>query len=240
MNTIHPLPSSAKAGALFGALAFFATASLHAQILDPDPELFDGASTKTEETNKEQQPTVDDWEHANLILYDSNEEGSQRGGMGRVGGQGPGMDMGSGGGMGGGIGLPLPIAGGGMGVGGSGLEIPDMQNQGGGGEESSEQTDAAGGGNPEGAQQGPRGQAAGGGRQPPQKPGEVSIGDDSKRIASAAAPLPIGDTEGLRDSEQKNQSDGGDSTQVPTAASGAQSGVRGGGVEKGDAMPADL
>ncbi|MGH8019599.1 MAG: hypothetical protein ACREIA_15225 [Opitutaceae bacterium] len=240
MKTIRPFSTFAKAGSLASALAFFTAASLEAQVVDPDPEIFDGTSTKTEETQQEQQPAVDDWEHANLIIYDSNEQGSQKGGMGRAGGQGPGMDMGSGSGMGTGVGLPLPMAGGGVGMGGSGLEIPEMpQGQsGGGGEENPEQTNAPGGGNPQGNQQG-MGQAAGGGRQPPQKPGEVPIGDDSKRIASAGPQLPVGDTEGLKDAEDNNKGDGGDNTQMK-AASGAQSGVRGGGVEQGDAMPSDL
>jgi hypothetical protein len=239
MNTQHRFPTFAKAGATLALSALFLTSVGTAQVVDPDPELFDGTGTKSEESEQQQQPVVDNWEHANLIIYDSDEQGSQQGGQGRIGGQGPGMDMGSGSGMGMGVGLPLPIGGGGTGIGGSGLEIPDMQSQsGGGGEENGEKSDAAGGGNPQGTQQGPMGQAGkGGGRQPPQKPGEVPIGDDSKRIAGGVAP--VGDTEGLEKSAEKTTGDGGDDTQMK-AASGAQSGVRGGGVEKGDAIPSDL
>jgi hypothetical protein len=215
---------------------------LTAQVVDPDPELFDGSRTATEQQEEQKQTTVDDWEGANLVVYDSDEQGNSRGGMGRTGNDAPGMDIGvRGPGMGGGMPIPLPVSGGGMGIGGSGLEIPEMAGQqGGAGEEGEQQqSDAAGGGgNPQGNQQGPQGKGGkGGGREPPQKPGEVAIGDDSKRIQSAAAP--VGDTEGLEKSAEDSKGDGGDDTQMK-AASGAQTGTRGGGVEKGDAIPTDL
>jgi len=241
MKTIVRPSPSAKAPILSLALAVAMASSCISQVIvDPDPELFDGTRTKSEKEEQKEQPTVDDWEGANLIIYDSDEQGSQKGGQGRAGYENPGMDMGSqsGGGMAG-MGLPNPLGGGATSLGGSGLEIPEEGGQpGGGGEPSSEETEAAGGGNPEGNQKGPMGQAGkAGGRQPPQKPGEVPIGDDSKRIQSAAAP--VGDTEGLEKSAEDTKGDGGDDTQMK-AASGAQSGVRGGGVEKGDAIPTDL
>ncbi|RME68362.1 MAG: hypothetical protein D6781_11140, partial [Verrucomicrobia bacterium] len=67
---------------------------LHAaKKIDPDPDLFDGTRTKSEEAIEEQQqPVVDDWEKGNLVIYDTDEQGANQGGQGTLEGQGPGME----------------------------------------------------------------------------------------------------------------------------------------------------
>lgn len=197
------------AALLLSALSGFAAIKV-----DPDPEIFDGTRTKSEEAIEQQeQPVVDDWEKGNLIIYDSEEQGEGKGGQGTVDGQGPGIEVTAGGNSMGG--LPIPMMGGGGGEEGQqgGMPPPGMPQQ--------------------GMPEGEVAQAAA----PP--PGDVEIGDPSQSIASAAQPMPTGDTTGLEDAGDDNQtSDGGSGTSK--AAAGKQSGRRGAGVEKGDAIPSDL
>jgi hypothetical protein len=209
---------------------------LGAQVVDPDPELFDGTRTKAKETPKEEQKeTVDDWEDANLIVYDSKEEGSAEGGQGRAGYKNPGMDIGSPNGTGVGVPLPIPMGGGGIGVGAPSipqLSIPTDPNApatpGGPGMEGMEGQPMAGTpGAPEGAK-------------PGGKPGSVTIGDPTKQIKTVAVNVPPSADPNLVPGEQTDKPKGEDTTNIPKAASGAQSGDRGGGVEKGDGMPSDL
>lgn len=214
-----------------------------AQVVDPDPELFDGTRTKTAETPQEEQnQTVDDWEDANLIVYDSNEEGSSEGGQGRTGYKNPGMDIGVPNGTGMGLPIPLPIAGGGMpGIGDPSLSIPQLSvpttpsdpsaaPAGSPGSAMPSETSpmAAAAGSP------PAGKAGGG------KPGAVSIGDASKQIRTTALNIPPEADPANAPSDSEDKPKGEDTTNIPNAASGTQSGDRGGGVEKGDGIPSDL
>jgi hypothetical protein len=123
-------------------------------------------------------------------------------------------------------GLPIPIGGGGGSQQQGGLEIPQLELPESAGGMQGEMTETPGGGPPPGAELNPL-----------EKPAEMAIGDASQRIK--AAPAPVGDTSGLEKTAQSQTADGGDDTKMK-AASGKQSGVRGSGVEKGDAIPTDL
>jgi len=224
-------------------LGAIATApALLAQTVNPDPELFDGTRTKKDQVQQDEAKTADKWEDANLILYDSEEQGSAEGGQGRAGGTTPGYADGGGqGGMNIQAGIPMPMGGGAGGQAQPG-DMPIPMN-GGMGTETDQQTMA--GATPAGQQStagtsGPSAQGA-----PPGgagKPGEVSIGDPAQRIATTAQPVAKvqGGVPPPPTGEPIQQSKGEDTTTIPNAASGQQSGQRGGGVEKGDAMPTDI
>lgn len=227
---------------LGAACTAFAATSLRAQAANPDPDLFDGTRTKKDEIQQDQKKTTDKWQDANLILYDSDEQGSPEGGQGRSGGTTPGYADGAQGGVGVQAQLPIPMMGGGAGQGApEGMPIGGMPGiqQGEQGQPGSQS--AAQAGSPNSGQSTP---TAGGvaGQSPSGKPGEVSIGDPSKKIAQSAQPVnkvqggvPPPDT-----GEEIQASKGEDTTTVPKSASGQQSQQRGGGVEKGDAMPTDI
>ncbi len=198
------------------------TALQAAQIIDPDPEIFDGSKTKRDPVKQDPKTTVDNWEGPNLIIYDSDEKGEGKGGTGFVDGQAPGLDIGvAGGGL---PGIPNPLAMGGGSGGGepsaNPLQIPAGQQSTPGTPKQSANTAGA--------------------AQSASRPSDVSIGDATQQIATTAqgqagneAGIPEGGEEGAK---KKGQ----DGTQIPSAASMPQSGVRGGGIEKGDAMPPDM
>jgi len=209
-------------GLVVAALSALASA----QVVDPDPEIFDGSKTKrdTAQVKLDPKSTVDDWEGPNLIVYDSNGEGTGAGGTGSVDGQQPGLDIQVG--IPDPLGLPLPIPLAGGGAGGAGdpsanpLQIPVGQQSASNLPQQSANTAGA--------------------AQSASRPSAVSIGDPSQRIQTTAqgqAGNVAGEPEGGEEGSQKK---GEDSTEIPSAANTSQSGVRGGGVEKGDAMPADL
>ncbi|MBE2212487.1 MAG: hypothetical protein IAE82_01345 [Opitutaceae bacterium] len=216
-----------------------------AQAIDPDPEIFDGTRTKKDQIQQDEKKTADKWEDANLILYDSDEEGSEEGGQGRIEGQGPGYADGGQGGVQVQVGMPMPLPmplGGGA---GGQAQPGDMQipMNGGMGTETDQQTIA--GATPAGQQSTPGTGGPSAEGQPPGasgKPGEVSIGDPSQKIATAAQPVNKiqGGVPPPPTGEPIEKSKGEDTTTVPNSASGQQSGPRGGGVEKGDAMPTDI
>jgi hypothetical protein len=210
--------------AILTGLALAGLVSLgHTQaVVDPDPEIFDGTKTKREAIKQEAKTAVDDWEGPNLIIYDSNGQqvqGHGEGGTGMIDGTGPGLDIGSPAGLP--INIPNPLAGG---MGGGQPSDPSLQiptSQQGGASESQKNADIAG--------------AA----QSAAKPSDVSIGDPSQRIKTTAQGQ-AGNTPGTPEGgEQGAKEAGEDSTEIPAAASTNQSGTRGGGVEKGDAMPPD-
>jgi hypothetical protein len=204
------------------ALVFAVAAAIPAgaQTVDPDPEIFDGTRTKSKDDKKqEQQAALDDWELGNLIIYDSEEQGNNKGGQGVAGGNGPGFEIPGQGGMGGG-GIPMPpIGGGGIAQGEQTMSMPTSM-------ESSKGAQGANSASTAGASGG--------------KPGEVSIGDPDSKIKTTASNLPNQKTTSEDAGEPTEQGKGEDTTQVPKAASGQQSGKRGGGVETGDGIPTDL
>jgi hypothetical protein len=216
-------------------------AALTAQTVNPDPEIFDGSRTKKDQIQQDEKKSADKWEDANLIVYDSNGEGSEEGGQGRAEGQGPGYADGAQGGASMQAGMPIPMGGGGGGQPQQGdMQIP---TNGGMGSETDKQTIA--GATPAGQEStantgGPS--AEGGPPGSSGKPGEVSIGDPSQKIATAAQPVNKiqGGVPPPPTGEPIEKSKGEDTTTVPKSASGQQSGPRGGGVEKGDAMPTDI
>ena len=223
----------------FAATAAFGTpASLSAQPVDPDPEIFDGTRTKKDQTEQKTAQATDRWEDANLIIYDSDKTGSAEGGQGRAGGTTPGYAEG----VQVNVGIPglqLPTMGGSAGEGGGpgampigGTPgIPTAQSQG----------MPAPGMMPGGPQSTPTPAGAPGQPAPGGKPGEVSIGDPSKKIAQSAQPVnKVRGGPPPPSGEEVQESKGEDTTTIPNAASGQQSNKRGGGVEKGDAMPTDI
>lgn len=215
---------------LLSALAAAALAGQAcAQKLDPDPDLFDGTRTKPKDAIQQEEPqSVDDWEDANLIIYDSDEEGSEEGGQGRAGYKNPGYEEGVPGGQGSGPSMSLPIPMGGGGGGNSEQQgIPGMIPQGTPGAEGGE-------GNMGSMPPGELGASSA------VKPDEMAIGDPNNRIKQTAANTASADASADPGGVSGSGKQGEDTTQVPKAASGAQSGTRGGGVEKGDAMPSDL
>lgn len=231
----HALPLALVAALSLGS------AVLPAQSLNPDPELFDGSRTKKEQIQQDGKKAADKWEDANLILYDSNEQGSPEGGQGRSGGTEPGYADGVQVGVSMQTGLPIPIGGGGGGQSQQGdLQIPmgggmgtptDQQTIAGATPAGEQSTPGTGGPSAEGEPPG----AAG-------RPGEVSIGDPSQKIATSAQPVNKihGGVPPPPTGESIEKSKGEDTTTIPKSASGQQSGPRGGGVEKGDAMPTDI
>jgi hypothetical protein len=188
-------------------------------VVDPDPELFDGTRTKIDE-KKQDEPkvTIDDWEGPNIIVYDQEGQGSAQGGMGRLGGTTPGMEIGSqSGGMGG---LPVPMMGGGGASDKQGKPgVPPMATQ-------SAQI-------PEGKQGAP------GGVESTTPPAEVAIGDSQQTINQVRQGRPPGSVD-ADPGEAGEKVPNEDTTRVENAASGRQSGGRGGGVEQGDAMPPEI
>lgn len=206
-------------GALLAGLVTTGTA----QIIDPDPELFDGSDTKVEEPPQQDvKVVVDDWEGPNLIVYDASEQGPGRGGTGYADGTAPGLDIGTGiPGIPGLPGLPIPMGGG---AGGESEAQPQMAA---GGAESTPGT--------------PKQSAnIAGAAQSMTPPSDVQIGDPSQQIASqgmAQAGNMTGRPEG---GEEGSRRVGEDTTKIPQAAATQQSGTRGGGVEQGDAMPTDM
>lgn len=230
------------ASALIFASAILAGATvLPAQSVNPDPDIFDGTRTKKDAVKQDQAKTADKWEDANLILYDSEEQGNAEGGQGRIEGQNPGYADGAQGGAGMQAGIPMPMGGGGGGQPQQGdMTIPmnggmgtptDQQTIAGATPAGSESSPTSGGPSAEGAPPGASG-----------KPGEVSIGDASQKIASTAQPVNKiqGGVPPPSTGEPIEKSKGEDTTTIPNSASGQQSGPRGGGVEKGDAMPTDI
>jgi hypothetical protein len=129
------------------ALLAFASFA-QAQIVDPDPEIFDGTKTKRAPAQQQQpQTAIDNWEGPSLVIYDTNGIVSQQGQ-----GQGSGLE-GTGSGIDGLPGLPgLPgLEGGGaglpgmpsMGVGAPAIGSPSLQiptGQQGGGQESGQES----------------------------------------------------------------------------------------------------
>ena len=236
-------------GFTLGCIALAATAG--AQTVDPDPEIFDGTRTKKDQIQQDPAKKTDKWEDANLILYDSDEQGSAEGGQGRAGYDTPGYA--DGGGQGGvtvQAGLPVPMMGGGGGQGqegappmpGIGAEgIPPGQ-QGQPGQEGQNGQQPMAGGNPSSGESAPTPNGQGMAQGQSGKPGEVSIGDPSKQIAQSAQPVNKvhGGVPPPPTGEEVQPSKGEDTTTVPKSASGQQSQQRGGGVEKGDAMPTDI
>jgi len=223
MNITRRLPPLLPAACL--ALAAH---TVSAQTVNPDPELFDGTRTKKEQIQQDEKKSADKWEDANLILYDSDEQGSAEGGQGRVGGEGPGYADGAQAGVSIQAGIPMPM-------GGGGGSPSDQQTMPGMIPVSQQSTPTAGG--PSSQDAPPSGSPGSAG-----KPGEVPIGDPSQRIATTAQtvnkvqggipPPPTG--------EPIEKSKGEETSTIPNSASGQQSGQRGGGVEKGDAMPTDI
>lgn len=223
-------------------LAISAAALVHtlqAQSVDPDPELFDGTRTKKEQIQQDGKKSTDKWEDANLILYDSTEQGSAEGGQGRTEGQGAGYAEGTQGGVGMQAGIPLPMGGGGGQAQQGDMQIPTA---GGGGTPSDKQTIP--GATPAGQQSTPTSNGPSAQGAPPSggKPGDVSIGDPSQKIATSAQPVNKvqGGVPPPPTGEPIQPSKGEDTTSIPNSASGQQSNQRGGGVEKGDAMPTDI
>lgn len=221
MNTSKNLIHKLLAPCLITTLAVMVCSPLAAQRVDPDPDLFDGTRTKKDQIPQDEKQKTDKWMEANLILYDSDEQGSQEGGQGRVGGEGPGFADGmQGGGMQGGI--PMPM----MGGGGSSDKpgAPGMVPM------SQQSTPTAGGPSSEGTPP------------PGGKPGDVAIGDPNQKIASAAQPVSKvqGGAPPPVPGSDVQESKGEDTTTIPSSAAGPQGSKRGGGVEKGDAMPTDI
>jgi hypothetical protein len=218
----HLAPSLRAATVAGLAFAAFVSAARGQAVVDPDPEIFDGTKTKREAIQQEAKSTVDDWEGPNLIIYDQNgqsPDGQGSGGTGMTEGTAPGLDIGIAGG-GGLPGIPNPLAGGmGGGTPDPSLQIPQTQQ--GGGSESQQKADTTG--------------AA----QSAARPSDVSIGDASQQIKTTAQGQ-AGNTPGKPEGgEQGAKEAGEDSTNIPSSANVNQSGNRGGGVEKGDAMPPD-
>lgn len=209
-------------GLVLGALSAFASA----QIVDPDPEIFDGSKTKRDIPQEKQDPktAVDNWEGPNLIIYDSNGEGTGAGGTGSVDGTRPGLDIQVG--LPDPLGLPLPIPLAGGGAGGAGdpslnpLQIPVGQQSAAGLPQQAADTKGA--------------------AQSASRPSSVSIGDPSQQIATTAQGQSGNVADETEGGEEGSTKTGEDSTQIPNSANTSQSGVRGGGVEQGDAMPSDL
>jgi hypothetical protein len=196
-----------------------------AQVIDPDPEIFDGSDTKRDEVKQEPATTVDDWEGPNLIIYDAEGNAQGSGGTGFADGKQPGLDIQVGLPNPLGLPLPIPLSGGGAGSGdpsANPLQIPVGQQS------------AAGL---------PQQQAnTAGAAQSASRPSDVSIGDPSKQIATTAQGQ-AGNVAGVPEpgsGEEGAKKAGEDSTQIPSSANTAQTGVRGGGTEKGDAMPSDM
>lgn len=257
------------------------SASAFAQVMNPDPDVFDGTKTKKGQAIKQDENSkTDDWEGDNLIVYDGQEQGSTNGGLGRSGESKAGMDIGVQGGQQSSMGMPIPMGGGSsggqqsssspmptmpQGGGSAGAESSDNSgmipqgaqgSQGGqGGEAGAEgsQGQGAGGEQGEGAggEQGSEGGQGGAGGENTEglstkgavKPGDVAIGDNSQKIKGSTV-AGNGDA-GQAPSEEGgkgNQStqDGGKSANVGGSGGGGQSGKRGSGVEKGDAMPSDM
>lgn len=236
MDTLRaPLPL------LLAAILVTGATTVGAQSVNPDPEIFDGTRTKKDQIPQDGKKTADKWEDANLILYDSEEQGSTEGGQGRVEGEGPGYADGAQGGVSMQAGIPMPMGGGAGGQPQQGdMQIPI---NGGMGTPTDQQTIA--GATPAGTESTPNtgGPSAQGG--PPGasgKPGEVSIGDPNQKIATAAQPVNKiqGGVPPPPTGEPIETGKGEDTTTIPNSASGQQSGQRGGGVEKGDAMPTDI
>jgi hypothetical protein len=234
MNSITVFSTGRLRRATLLSLVFAAFASLGlAQArVDPDPDIFDGTKTKKDQAKQDKNTTIDDWEGPNLIIYDSKEKGSAKGGAGLAGMEGPGMDVGVPGGTGmGGIGLPLPL--GGAGAGASQPSLPSLQIP--TGQQASAQNSTSGmppGSNPS---------LAGAAESMGGRPSDVKIGDPSQKIATSAqgkagnvaAPAEGGEPSGEKAGEAAGE--------IPnTASGGSQSGNRGSGVEKGDAMPSDM
>lgn len=241
MLTTHQLFRRTAAACLALGAAVALTPALVAQTaVDPDPEIFDGTRTKKDEIPQDSsKKKVDKWEDANLILYDSEEQGSAEGGQGRAGGDTPGYaDGGVQINVGAQAGLPMPMAG--MGGAGTPGAVPPIPMNGGAGMPSAQQPIP--GMVPTSEQSTPTPAGAAGQGQPEGKPGEVSIGDNSQRIATSAQPVNKiqGGVPPPPTGEPVEKSKGEDTTTIPNAASGQQSNQRGGGVEKGDAMPTDI
>jgi hypothetical protein len=192
------------------------------QLIDPDPEIFDGTRTKSKsQKTEDKETTIDDWEKGNIIVYDQEGEASPEGGQGRLGGKQPGMEIGTPEGTG--MGMPLPMGG----SGGEGTPSAGTIPQG---------TAASAGSTPGTQGTPPPGEIPGG------KPGEVGIGDPNGKIKTTTVSSGPAGTEppGGPQDGSKEDKDNQDGTEVPKAASGQQSGPRRGGVEKGDAMPTDI
>lgn len=217
-TTTIPSPVRSVRAALFAALAAGVLTSLSfGQVVNPDPEIFDGSKTKTAiEQQQKPETTVDDWEGPNLIIYDSNEQGNNQGGTGT--GSGPaGLEVGM---PGMSMGIPNPLAGGAGGgqQGSPSLQIPTTQQSGAGAKENADTKGAA---------------------QSASRPSDVSIGDPSQRIQTTAQGQ-AGNVPGAPEGGEEGTKEAGeDSTNVPSSANTNQSGKRGGGVEQGDAMDPD-
>ncbi len=243
----HPFFTAKPSRVLSVAIACIALAatSTRAQTVDPDPEIFDGTRTKKDQIPQDPKKRTDQWEDANLILYDSDEQGSAEGGQGRAGHDAPGYADGGGqGGVSVQAGLPLPMAGGGAGDGQAGMPpMPGIGAEGiPTGEQGQDGQQSMAGANPSSSQSTPTQNGQGMAQGQSGKPGDVSIGDPSQRIAQSGQPVNKvqGGTPPPATGEEAQPSKGEDTTTIPNSASGQQSQKRGGGVEKGDAMPTDI
>lgn len=215
-------------------------------VVDPDPDIFDGTKTKRDAINQTPQTAVDDWEGGNMVVYDTNGQDAQQGtGQGGSGNDGAGNGMEIGVSMGGLPGIPIPLGGGGgIPSGESGLpslQLPGAQPPGsipmGGGPAMPPGGMPPGGMSAGGAQSSDISGAA----QSSARPSSVSIGDPSQRIKTNAQGQ-AGNTAGTPEGGEPGGKEAGeDSTQMPgnIGAGAGQTGTRGGGVEKGDAMPPD-
>lgn len=221
------------------ALAVAAISALpaSAQRIDPDPDIFDanvvgrgvGGGIRVD-------PEIDlgNWEDSSVVVFDPNGENPQPFSIGMQGPQLPGFPQQQQGMQGGqqglqipGLGIPMPS--GGKGNSDQSVSGSQSMSQSQGGEE---------GQTPPPGMEGTTGEAQGNNGQVP--PENVAIGDAENTIQSEGPPpvegSPMTDPMGNQAGKGKATTD---KTRMPSA-SGAQSGTRGGDVEKGDAMPTDL